>query len=100
MIYTSHWFTKFIASQAWCLGRFLPLLIGDLIPEDDEKWSGYLMFLKIMEYAFAPVITLEKLDYLQMLIQDYLLEFTHLYPDQRLSPKAHYLTHICVWVKR
>ena len=77
MIYTSHWFTIFIASQAWCLGRFLPLLIGDLIPEDDEKWSGYLIFLKIMEYPFAPVITL---DYLQMLIQDYLLEFTHLYP--------------------
>ena len=58
------------------------------------------MFLKIMEYAFAPVITLDKLDYLQMLIQDYLLEFTHLYPDQRLTPKFHYLIHICVWVKR
>lgn len=54
------------------------------------------MFLQIMEYAFAPV----KLDYLQMLIQDYLIEFTQLYPDQRLSPKVHYLTHICVWVKR
>ena len=76
------------------------MLIGDLIPEDDEKWCGYLIFLKVMEYAFAPVITLDKLNYLQMLIQDYLLEFKHLYPDQHLSPKAHYLTHISVWVKR
>ena len=25
-----------IASEVWCLGRFLPLLIGDLVPEDDE----------------------------------------------------------------
>jgi len=58
------------------------------------------MFLKIMEYTFAPVITPDKLDYLQMLIQDYLFQFTRLYPDQRLPPKAHYLTHICTWTKR
>ena len=37
------------------------------------------MFLKIMEYTFAPVITMDKLDYLQTLIQDFLIKFAHLY---------------------
>ena len=55
-------------NQTWCLGRFLPLLIGDLIPEGNENWRAFLMFLKIMEYTFAPVITMDKLDYLQTLI--------------------------------
>ena len=26
-----------LASQMWCLGRFLPLIIGSHMPEDDEK---------------------------------------------------------------
>ena len=89
-----------LASQAWCLGRFLPLLIGDLIPEGNENWRAFLMFLKIMEYTFAPVITVDKLDYLQTLIQDFLIEFTHLYPEQHLTPKMHYLIHIPTWMKR
>ena len=46
-----------------------------------------------MEYTFAPVITTDKLDYLQMLIQDFLIEFTQLYPDRPLTPKMHYLAH-------
>ena len=56
------------------------------------------MFLKIMEYTFAPVITMDKLDYLQTLIQDFLIEFTHLYPEQHLTPKMHYLIHIPTWM--
>ena len=26
-----------VASQTWCLGRFLPLLVADMIPLDDEN---------------------------------------------------------------
>ena len=53
-----------------------------------------------MEYTFAPVITTDKLDYLQMLIQDFLIEFTQLYPDRPLTPKMHYLVHMPSWMKR
>lgn len=89
-----------IAAQAWCLGRFLPLLLGDLVQESDKNWEVYLIFLRIMEYTFAPVITTDKLGYLQMLIQDFLTEFTHLYPDRPLTPKMHYLVHMPSWMKR
>ena len=88
------------ASQAWCLGRFLPLLLEDLIPECDEYWNTYLLFLKIMEYTFAPVLTLDKLDYLQTLIKDFLIEFVRLYPDRPLTPKLHFHLHIVFWAKR
>jgi len=53
-----------------------------------------------MEYTFAPVLTLDKLDYLQTLIQDFLVEFVRLYPDRPLTPKLHYLSHVVTWMKR
>ena len=31
-----------LASQMWCLGRFLPLMMGSHIPRDDEKWGSLL----------------------------------------------------------
>ena len=88
------------ASQAWCLGRFLPLLIGDLVPRNYEKWNVFLILLKIMEYAFAPVISEDQLDYLQMLTEDYLIQFIRHYPERKLVPKMHYLIHVASWVKR
>ena len=53
-----------------------------------------------MEYIFAPVLTFDKLDYLQVLIQDFLIEFKRLYPERPLTPKAHYLLHFPYWAKR
>ena len=28
-----------LASQMWCLGRFLPLMICSHMPRDEEKWG-------------------------------------------------------------
>ena len=53
-----------------------------------------------MEYIFAPITTTDKLEFLQMLIQDFLAEFTHLYPERPLTPKMHYLVHMPSWMKR
>ena len=38
----------YTASQMWCLGRMLPFLIGDKIPEEDEHWEHYLLLLSIL----------------------------------------------------
>lgn len=56
------------ASQAWCLGRFLPLLVGDLVPEGDDKWANYLDLLTILDYIFAPITTQDKCEYLKMML--------------------------------
>ena len=88
------------ASQAWCLGRYLPLLVGDVVPTDDEKWENFLCLLKIIQFIFAPIIIDDEVDYLQMLIEDYLTCFVELYPYRPLVPKMHYLIHMPTWIKR
>ena len=89
-----------LASQSWCLGRFIPLLVGDKVPEDDERWMNYLTLLHIMEFVFAPAINQGQIGYLEMLIEDFLYEFSRLYPDRPLLPKMHYLIHIPNWIRR
>ena len=89
-----------LASQTWCLARFLPLLIGDLVPEDDGKWHNFLVLLKIIEYCFAPVITVDKTTYLELLIEEFLTDFVKHYPERSLIPKMHYLVHVPSWIRR
>ena len=68
---------KFTASQMWCLGRFLPLLIGDIIPDEYPYWENYLTHLDIMDEIFAPVTSGERADYVAMLIEDFLEDFKY-----------------------
>ena len=44
----------YLASKMWCLGRYLPLLFGDVVEPDDVFWQHYLDLLTIMDYIFAP----------------------------------------------
>lgn len=83
----------------WCLGRYLPFLIGDKIPDGNPFWANYSNHLQIMDEVFAPVIHKERIDYLRMLIEDFLHEFRVLYPERALTPKMHYLVHIPTWIK-
>ena len=57
---------KFTASQMWCPGRFLPLLIGDIIPDQNPYWENYLTHLDIMDEIFAPVTSRDRVDYVAM----------------------------------
>lgn len=50
----------------WCLGRLLPLIIGDVINEDDPYWDNYLLLLTIVDYCLAPVISRDWVGYLRM----------------------------------
>ena len=82
----------------WCLGRFLPLIIGDKIPSGHQYWDNYLAHLEIMDEVFAPIIHEERTDYVCMLVEDFLKEFKRLYPERPLTPKMHYLVHIATWI--
>ena len=86
------------ATQMWCLGRFLPLLIADKIPGDNPYWENFLHHLQIIVEVFAPVTSDDRLDYLGMLIEDFLQDFTTLY-KRSLTPKMHYLVHLPTWIK-
>ena len=66
----------------WCLGRFLPIIIG-AIPDGYTYWENYLTQLDIM--VLVPVTNTEQIDYVGMLIEDFLEEFKVLYPERSLT---------------
>ena len=39
--------------QMWTFGRFLPLIIEHLVPEEDDRWINFIRLLEIMDYLFA-----------------------------------------------
>ncbi|XP_019860559.1 PREDICTED: uncharacterized protein LOC109588897 [Amphimedon queenslandica] len=81
------------ATEMWCLGRYFPLLIGDLVSEDDEHWSNMLTLCEIVDNIFGPKCSSKSLDHLDHLIRLFLTQFKTLYPDQSIIPKMHYLIH-------
>ena len=88
------------ASQMWCLGRFLPILIGDLVPEEHCYWENFLTLLDIVNELFAPVTTTDRADYVSLLVEVFLGGFKELYPARPLTPKMHYMVHLATWTKR
>ena len=77
----------------WCLIRYLPLLIGDFIPEGDSHWANMITFCHIVDYVLSPKCTAETIDDLEHLIKLFLSQFILLYPDESVTPKMHYIIH-------
>lgn len=50
----------------WLLGRILPVMLGHLVPEDDEHWKNFILLLKILEMLVALSITIDECVYLQV----------------------------------
>lgn len=84
----------------WCLGRLLPLMIGSQIPQDNIYWLNYLVLLNIIDYLFAPVISHECIDHLQVLIADHHSTFKEIYPQCNIIPKMHYMVHYPQWIRK
>jgi hypothetical protein len=74
----------------WCLGRFLPMIVGAKVPEKDEKWQLYLKMLDITDIVFSPVTNANQAVYLAQLIEEHHKEFKALYPNCSIIPKMHF----------
>lgn len=77
----------------WCLGRFLPLLVGAHVPREDEKWQLYITLLEIVDVVFSPAITANKAAFFKDLIEDHHNRFVQLFPEASIIPKMHYIIH-------
>jgi len=77
----------------WTLARYLPMLIGQYIPSEDENWINYLTLLDIMDYLVAPSISTDETAHLKVLIEEHHITFGQLYPHASIIPKIHYLIH-------
>ena len=86
------------ASQMWCLARLLPIIIGEEVPVDDEHWQNFLDLLVIVDYVFAPVISLDSAAFLHDAICSHHEQFCRLYPGRSITPKLHYMIHIPEWI--
>jgi hypothetical protein len=85
--------THFTAAKMWCLGKFLPLVIGSAVPDDDDRSEHFLSLLEIVDIVFSPVTSVDTLGTLEGLIEEYLWGFTMVYPGRSVIPKMHYLVH-------
>ena len=82
------------AMQMWTLARFLPLIIGHLIPEHDEHWENFLCLLDIMDILFAHNVASDVCGYLEVLISEHHATFLDLYPHASITMKMHSLIHM------
>ena len=76
----------------WLLACILPLVIGDLVPED-ERWMNFLKMIEIVDILFSPRIT-DDAAYLAALFCDHHEQFQLLYPDWSIIPKMHFMVHM------
>lgn len=77
----------------WLLGRLLPLMVGQHIPEDDNHWMCFVNLLRILTISTAVEVTEDAVATLNLLIEDYLQQFNTLYVNS-ITPKMHYLLHL------
>ena len=82
------------AVQMWALLRYLPLVIGHAVPEDDIHWLFLLDLCVIVDLVFAQCFTLGMISYLHECISDHLSDFKSLFGEvAKLRPKHHLLVH-------
>ena len=87
-------FILILASQLWLLGHLLPLIIGDLVPNDDEHWELFLQMMDIVDILFSPNSTEDHASYVAVLINDHHKDFCRLYPHHSIIPKQHFMVHM------
>lgn len=82
------------AAQSWCLGRFLPLILSDIVVLDicKKEWEMVTTCLEAMDIIFAPAIDDASLDLLQKLIDKYLTIKIEVLGSHCI-PKDHFATH-------
>ena len=77
----------------WALARFLPVMVGEHIPEDDEKWNNFLVLLHITDFLVAPKISVDEIAYLKILIEDHHSTFVRNYQETTI-PAIIMLTYV------
>lgn len=81
------------AAQMWTFATFLPLIVGDKIPEDDPLWECFLLLLEITKQCTARVTSVASANYVKALVDQHHQGFCKCYPMKRHTPKMHYMVH-------
>ena len=84
---------KLSAAQALLLVRILPLLIGDVVPRDDQNWNCFLLLCKIVDIIVCPWSSIDVCAVLKGLIKDHHQLFVSIYRDTAVIPKCNFVLH-------
>ena len=82
-----------VAAQMWNLATYLPLLIGDRVPHNDNHWECYLLLLDILQLCTTKSSSAAHAGILEALIYDHHHQFISNYPGATVIPKMHYMVH-------
>lgn len=83
---------KMSAREMMTFTHFLPLIIGDLIPPDNEVWKFFLNLLKIVDAVLLGRFNSNDLKILAKNIETHNSKYTTLF-KKPLKPKFHFLNH-------
>jgi len=83
---------KMSAREVMTFIHFFPLMVGDLVPENDEVWSFFLILLKIVDILLSYTFNADAISYLKQLISKHNNQYNLLFNDT-LKPKHHFLIH-------
>lgn len=89
---------KMTASEVMSFVHFLPLMIGDLIPINNEHWRLFTILLQIVDLVLKSQFSSDDLTNLENLIQNHHLTYIRLYGS--LKPKHHFLVHYPTAIKK
>ena len=84
----------------WSFCTYLPLIIGDRVPEDDPMWQCFILLLEIVKYCTARITCSNSADYLAALVDQHHRDFRRCYPSTNFTPKLHYMVHPPHLIKR
>uniref|UniRef100_A0A8D8B8P3 (northern house mosquito) hypothetical protein n=1 Tax=Culex pipiens TaxID=7175 RepID=A0A8D8B8P3_CULPI len=83
---------KMSSCEMFTFLEFLPMMIGDLIEENNPHWKYLLLLRRIVLFTFKSSFSLDEINTLQNMIQEHHTTFIRLF-DRPLKPKMHFLLH-------
>ncbi|XP_055372059.1 uncharacterized protein LOC129606032 [Condylostylus longicornis] len=85
---------RYSSSEIFWLTKYLGILIGDFIPDNNKKWEVFLVLKQICDKLFLLAINDNLISELEELISYHHQIFMQCF-STHLRPKHHYMTHYC-----
>lgn len=80
------------ASEMMCFIKYLPLIIADLVPEEDDVWEFFSTCLKIFELVCKYEVSPSDILHLNNLVKSHNEFYVAQFKDT-LKPKHHFMVH-------
>lgn len=77
----------------WCFIRFLPLLVGNTIPQNDRKWECILLLRDMLFYVCSPALNREHILIMSDIIEEFHESYINCFPEEDVKPNFHYTLH-------